>query len=199
MHINYKTEIKSWIVYFLTAIIAVWVHEIGHCVPAWINGFAAFPSPAEEYILHNNISVEINQQISLGGYIGTVLFTLLILLIFLYSEFKYKSALFAGVIAVSGMYCALFFINGRGHGGHEFQEAQAALGLSYDGHSLDIFFLILFVLLTVIWILWIKPGYKIILRLLIGSITTFFFFLALEWINNIIFDPIFKANAFIRN
>ena len=199
MDIEYKTEFKNWAVYFLTAITAVWIHETGHCIPAWIHGYTAFPSPAEEYILYKNVSVEINQQISLGGYIGTVLFTLVILLIFLLTDFKYKSALFAGVIAVSGMYCSLFFINGRGHGGHEFQEAQAALGLSYAGHSLDLFFLVMFVLLTVIWFLNIKPGYTIIWRLLIGSVTTFFFFIALEWINNIIFDPIFKANAFIRN
>jgi hypothetical protein len=198
MDIENKTDCKNWAVYFMTAFIAVWIHEIGHCVPAWIHGYPAFPSPAEEYILDNDISVELNQVMSLGGYVGTALFTLVILLIFLFTDYRYKSALFAGVIAISGMYCALFFINGRGHGGHEFQEAQAALGFSYSGHSLDIFFLLLFALLTVIWIVKTKPQYTITWKLLIGSVVTFFFFIALEWIIKLIFDPIFKAHAFIR-
>ena len=198
MRIKYSDEIKNWSVYFITAVFAVWIHEIGHCVPAWVHGYEAFPSPAEEYILHP-VSIDLNQQISLGGYLGTLLITLISLIIFLSTDFKYKSALFAGTAAVPGMYCVLFFFNGRGHGGHEFQEAQAALGFNYYGHSLDVFFWILFISLVVTWFVFIKPSHKIIWRVLIGVIATFFFFIALEWLNNAIFDPVFQSRANIRN
>ncbi|MCX6282700.1 MAG: hypothetical protein NTW31_00455 [Bacteroidetes bacterium] len=193
-----KEEIKNWAVYFLSAMAAVFIHEIGHCIPAWLQGYAAIPTPAMEYILHP-VTAEQNQWISLGGYIGTVLFIMIVLIIFLFTDFKYNSALYAGAVAISGMYCALFFINGRGHGGHEFQEAQAALGFSYSGHSLDVFFLTIFTFLTAVWFINTRPGYKIIPKLLTGVVVTFFFFIALEWINNSIFDPLFKAGAFPRN
>jgi hypothetical protein len=26
-------------------------HELGHCVPAWVHGYPAIPTPAKEYIL----------------------------------------------------------------------------------------------------------------------------------------------------
>jgi hypothetical protein len=68
---NYIAELKCWSIYFLTAMLGIWIHEIGHCLPAWLNGIAAFPSPANEYILHP-VSTDLNQYISLGGYIGTV-------------------------------------------------------------------------------------------------------------------------------
>jgi len=191
-------EIKHWAVYFLSAMAAVFIHETGHCVPAWLQGFPAVPTLGMEYILHP-VTVEQNQWISLGGYIGTALFIMVALIIFLFTDYKYNSALYAGAVAISGMYSVLFFINGRGHGGHEFQEAQAALGFSYSGHSLDVFFLTIFTFLASIGFLKTKPGYKIIWKLLIGAVLTFFFFIALEWINNSIFDPFFKARAFIRN
>lgn len=53
--------------YFLTTMLGIWVHEIGHCIPAWLNGIPAFSSPANEYILHP-VSTYLNQYISLGGY-----------------------------------------------------------------------------------------------------------------------------------
>ncbi len=66
-----KEEIKNWAVYFLSAMAAVFIHETGHCIPAWLHGYPAVPTPAMEYILHP-VTVEQNQWISLGGYIGTV-------------------------------------------------------------------------------------------------------------------------------
>jgi hypothetical protein len=189
--------VKSWTIYFLTTLVGIYIHEIGHCIPAWLHGIPAFPSPANEYILRP-VSTELNQSISLGGYIGTVLFIIIIVLVFLSTNFKYKSELYAGANAIAGMYCTLFLLNGRGHGGHEFQEAQAAMGLDYSGHSLDGFFIFLFISLAVTWFALRKPQITIIWRLLIGSVITFFFFISLEWINNLIFDPIFQGRAILR-
>jgi hypothetical protein len=178
--------------------LGIWIHETGHCIPAWFHGYAAFPSPANEYILHP-VSTDLNQSVSLGGYIGTVLFIIIIVLVFLLTNFKFKSELYAGATAIIGMYCTLILFNGRGHGGHEFQEAQAAMGFTYSGHSMDVFVIALFISLSLIWFFYKKPKFNIFWRLLIGSVITFLFFIFYEWINNLIFDPIFKSQAIIRN
>lgn len=195
---NYIAELKSWSIYFLTTMLGIWIHEIGHCIPAWLNGIAAFPSPANEYILQP-VSNDLNQYISLGGYIGTLFFNIIVLLVFLFTNFRFKSEMYAGATAIIGMYCSLILFNGRGHGGHEFQEAQAAMGYTYSGHSMDVFVIVLFVFLSFIWFFYKKPKINIIWRLLIGAIVTFLFFIFYEWINNLIFDPIFKSQAIIRN
>jgi hypothetical protein len=195
---EYISELKSWSVYFLTAMAGIWIHEIGHCIPAWLNGIPAFPSPANEYILHP-VSTELNQCISLGGYVGTLLFIIIALLVFLLTNFRYKTEIYAGATAIIGMYCILILFNGRGHGGHEFQEAQAAMGYTYSGHSMDVIVVVLLIFLASIWFLYKKPKINIIWRLLTGAIITFFFFIFYEWINNLIFDPFFKSQAILRN
>jgi hypothetical protein len=194
---NYIAELKSWAIYFLTAMFGIWIHEIGHCIPAWLNGIAAFPSPANEYILHP-VSNDLNQYISLGGYTGTLIFIIIVLLVFLFTNFRFRSEMYAGATAIIGMYCSLILFNGRGHGGHEFQEAQAAMGFTYSGHSMDVFVMALFISLSLIWYFYKKPEIKIFGRLLTGAILTFLFFILYEWINNLIFDPIFKSQAIIR-
>jgi hypothetical protein len=175
----------------------IWIHEIGHCIPAWLNGIAAFPSPANEYILQP-VSKDLNQSISLCGYVGTATFIILVLIVFLFTDFRFRSELYAGATAIIGMYCTLIFFNGRGHGGHEFQEAQAAMGFSYNGHSMDIAVIVLFITLVAICFFTDKPKPAIIWRLLIGAILTFFFFIFYEHINNLVFDPVFKSRAISR-
>ena len=177
--------------------LGIWIHEIGHCIPAWVHGYAAFPSPANEYILHP-VSGGLNQYISLFGYVGTVSFVIITTLVFLLTNFRFKSEMYAGATAIIGMYCSLILFNGRGHGGHEVQEAQAAIGFTYSGHSMDVFIIALFISLSLIWFFYKKPKFKIIWRLLIGAIITFLFFILYEWSNNLIFDPIFKSQAIIR-
>jgi hypothetical protein len=191
MNINVKNETKIWSVYFITILVSVYIHEIGHCIPAWINGFAAIPTPAKEYIL-GDVPDNIQRYVSLGGITGTVLFSFLGIVLFLKKSSKYSSAILVGAIATPGFYTLRFFIAGRGHDLTEFQEAQAAIGLEYSGHSLDWFFLILFVFGTIIWIIETRPGFKIIGRLLIGFLLTFVFVIGLQVINNAIFDPIFQ-------
>jgi hypothetical protein len=187
-----KTEINIWLIYFVTLFFSVYIHEIGHCIPAWINGYRAVPTPAKEYVF-TTIPGPIAQYISLGGIVGTVVFSLTMLIIFSVKPNGISSALLAGAIAMPGMYTLRFILAGRGHDATEFQEVQAALGFNYSGHSLDWFFLLLFLAGAVIWIYKSKPRFKIIGRLFIGFILTFIFVAGLQTVNNLIFDPVFQT------
>ena len=190
MSIDIKSEIRVWSIYFLTIFLSIYIHEIGHCIPAWLAGFKAIPTPAKEYIT-GDIPIDLKQYISLGGIVGSVLFTITVFAIYLKKLFKNSSAILAAAIAVPAIYTLRFFIEGRGHDATEFQEAQSALGLNYSGHSLDWLFLVLVVMGIVIWIVKTKPSYRILGRLLFGSIVTVIFIVGLQSINNAIFDPIF--------
>lgn len=191
MEKNINTEIRVWSVYFLTLLIAIYFHELGHCIPAWINGVVAIPTPCKEYII-GTISGDLQQKISLGGILGTMVFTLVTMLFFQLKTHKYSSAILAGALAMPGMYTFRFFIAGRGHDANEFQETQAALGFSYSGHSIDWILLGLFLAGILIWLLKEKPGFRISGRLAIGFVVSLIFVVALQTINNAIFDPIFQ-------
>jgi hypothetical protein len=55
------------------------------------------------------------------------------------------------------------------------QKAQSALGLHYEGHTLDWLFLLLFLSDIIMWLIKSKPAFKILGRLLIGAVLTFIF------------------------
>jgi hypothetical protein len=173
-------------------LISVYIHEIGHCIPAWINGFQAIPTPAKEYI-SDTIPMEIKEYVSLGGIAGSILVSLVVMILYLSIPFKHNSAILAGAIAIPGMYTLRFILTGRGHDATEFQEAQSALGLSYSGHSLDWIFLSLFLFGIILWIYRSKPHYKIIGRMAIGIVLSFIFVIGLQVVNNAIFDPLFDS------
>ncbi len=187
-----KIEFKIWAIYFTTILFSVYIHEFGHCIPAWTHGYWAVPTPAKEYI-SNAVAMDLKQYISLGGVIGSILVSLIVIFLYLNKTYRINPAILAGVIAIPGMYTLRFILSGRGHDATEFQEAQSALGLSYSGHSLDWIFLILFIFGVVVWIIKSKPHYKIIGRLSIGFVLTFIFVVGLQVINNAIFDPILQA------
>jgi hypothetical protein len=187
-----KIEFKIWTLYFTTILISVYIHEIGHCIPAWINGIQAIPTPAKEYI-SDTIPMELKEYVSLGGIIGSILVSLIVMFLYLNRPLKHNSAILAGAIAIPGMYTLRFILTGRGHDATEFQEAQSALGLSYSGHSLDWIFLTIFLLGTILWIYRSKPKYKIIGRLAFGFVLTIMFVIGLQVVNNAIFDPIFQS------
>jgi hypothetical protein len=191
MRIQYKEELKLWLIYFFSILFSMYIHEIGHCIVAWMNGYRAVPTPVKEYV-SGNIPVGLNQYISLGGIAGTVIVAFIVLILYLSKDFNYNSALLAGAMATPGFYTLRFIIFGRGHDATEFQEAQSALGFNYSGHFLDWFFLIILFIGVIVWFLKSKPGYKIIGRILIGFVLTLIFIVALQSINNIIFDPIFE-------
>jgi hypothetical protein len=192
MNVDLKNESKIWIVYFIAIICSIYLHETGHCIPAWLHGFRAIPTPAKEYI-SGDISPDLKQVISLGGIIGSVLFSVIVMLMFLFASFRYSLSLLSAAIAVPGVYSLRFILQGRGHDSTEFQEAQSALGLSYSGHSLDWFFLALFICGAIIWIIKSKPKFSITGRLLIGFVVTLIFVIALQKFNNDLFDPIFLS------
>lgn len=187
-----KNEFKIWAIYFTTILFSVYIHEFGHCIPAWIHGYWAVPTPAKEYI-SNAVALDLKQYISFGGVIGSILVSLIVIILYPNKTYRINPAILAGAIAIPGMYTLRFILSGRGHDATEFQEAQSALGLSYSGHSLDWIFLILFVFGVVVWIIKSKPHYKIIGRLSIGFVLTFIFVVGLQLLNNAIFDPILQS------
>lgn len=192
MPLKINTETRVWGIYFLTLLLAIYFHELGHCITAWIEGVRAIPTPAKEYINHD-ISESLQQKVSLAGIIGTVSFTVLSIIFFIVKNLKYSSALLAGALAMPAMYTFRFFLVGRGHDATEFQEAQAALGFNYSGHSIDWVLLVLFLLGAGIWFIKAKPGFKIAGRLVLGFIITLIFVVTLQSLNNAIFDPLFQS------
>jgi hypothetical protein len=192
LNLDYKLELKTWAVFFATILITVYAHEIGHCIPAWINGYGSIPTPAKSYP-SDNIPDSLSPYISAGGPICSVLIALTVLFFYFRKRFKYDSAILAGALASPALYTLKFIKSGRGHDSNEFQDAQSVLGLSYSGHSLDWIFAVICLMGIVFWLVKSKPGYKIIGRLIIGFVLTVIFLVALQEINNAIFDPIFMS------
>lgn len=186
-----REELKVWLIYFVIILLSSYIHEIGHCIPAWINGYWAVPTPAKEY-MSLTIPNGLQEFISLGGIIGTATVSIIILIIYSVKSYNFSSVLLAGAIATPGFYTLRFILFGRGHDATEFQEAQSALGLNYSGHSLDWLFLSIFSFGIITWIIKSNPSYKVISRIFIGFVLTFIFIACLQKINNTIFDPIFQ-------
>lgn len=187
---DYKNELKIWLLYFGTIFLSLCSHEICHCIPAWMNGYQAIPTPAKEY-LNESIPKDLSLYVSLAGIIGTFLFSFTVLIAYSIKR-SMNAAILAGAIAMPGLYTLRYILFGRGHDGAEFQEAQSALGLGYSGHSLDIAFLLLFLAGTITWFIKIRPALKVSVRLLLGSIFTIIFVTGLQYFNNLIFDPLFN-------
>ena len=194
MKIDYKQESKLWATYFATILIAMFVHEVGHCIPEWVHGYFAVPTLAKEYS-SDFTPKDLNQPIALGGILGSVFFTLTILLLYIIKKNRISSSVLAGAIAMPGLYSFMFFIKGRGHDGTEFQDAQSVLGFSYSGHSIEWIFFTLFLVGSIAWYLKTKPGIRIIKRLLIGFVVTVIITSVLQDTNNAIFDPIFLTKS----
>lgn len=192
MKIEYRSELKVWLIYFVIIFFATYIHEIGHCIPAWINGYQAIPTPAKEY-MSANVPFELKQFISLGGILGTVIVSIIILILYILNPFTLNTSVLAGAMATPGFYTLRFMLAGRGHDATEFQEAQSALGLNYSGHSLDWVFLIIFSIGVVVWGIKSKPSYKVLGRIILGFVLTLIFIVCLQNINNTIFDPIFQT------
>jgi hypothetical protein len=191
MNILTKNELRSWSVYLATVFISVYIHEIGHCIPAWLYGYRAIPTPAKEYMT-DMVPPALQQIISLGGITGSILSAITIIFIYILKPFKFDSAILAGAIACPGMYSIMFILKGRGHDSNEFQGAQSAIGLNYSGHSLDWIFLAIFILGTIVWLLKSRPSFSIIGKLVAGVFITFIFLVLIQDLNNKIFDPIFQ-------
>lgn len=188
---NFKNELKVWMIYFITLLSANFFHELGHCIPAWLYGYSAIPTLAKEYSF-DSIPTFLTNLISFGGILNSSIFSVLGMAYFLKSSFKYSSSVMAGSIAMPSLYTLRFITSGRGHDGTEFQEAQSAIGFRFDGHFVDYLFIILLLIGAAIWILKSKPNLNVLGRFVIGIIASVIFIVALQTINNRIFDPIFS-------
>jgi hypothetical protein len=190
--IDYRYEAQEWSIYLLTMMIGFFVHEVGHCIPAWLNGYGAVPTPAKKYLLES-IPPKLTEIVALGGIVGSVLFSLVVLAFYLFKKPWIRSSILAGAMVSPGMYSLRFFLQGRGHDATEFQDAQSALGFSYDGHAVDFLFIIILTAGVVAWLMRSKQEFKIFRRLLIGFIVTLSFVIYLQYFNNLIFDPVFNS------
>lgn len=189
-----KEVIKTWALYFVFVLLAIFVHELGHSVAAWVMGYKSIPTFAKAYPLET-IPPHAEQYISLGAIAGNIIFAAAAVYLFFKSAYKYKAVVLAAAIASPGVYSILFLFKGRGHDGTEFQEAQAAMGFSYSGHSADFLFLFMFIAGLVMLSYKLKITFKIAGLFLVGVILTFIFIVALQIINNRVFDPLFLSSV----
>ena len=170
------------------------VHEIGHCAVAWLHGYPAIPTPAKEYIL-KPLPEAVQCRVALGGVLGSVA-ALLVAAVWLYGRpTVIGSALFSGAMTAPGFYTLRFILAGRGHDATEFQEAQAALGLSYSGHAVDWFFVGLFLAAIGFWF-WrtrAHPTLRLAGRFIVVAVAALVILVLLQSINNAVFDPLFDS------
>ena len=185
-----KTEFNIWTVYFITLLFANFFHELGHCIPAWTHGYYAIPTFAKEY--STAIPPSLINYISLAGILNSVIFSVLSMVFFLTNSFNYRSSLLAGALAMPSIYTLRFILTGRGHDGTEFQEAQSALKFSYVGHFVDWVFVVLLIIGVSVWILKSNPKLNIFGRLTIRGVISVAFIVALQKLNNSVFDPLFS-------
>jgi hypothetical protein len=167
------------------------VHELGHCLVAWLNGCPAIPTPAKEYLLRP-VTPEVQNQVALGGIVGSIVSLAAALAWFVRRPNPGQSALLAGTMALPGFYVLRFVLAGRGHDGTEFQEAQAALGFAYAGHAVDWLFVALFAMATALWFWRIRPRptARLAGRLLLGAMAALVVLVLLQVVNNAVFDPL---------
>jgi hypothetical protein len=188
-----RLSARLWILFLGALVASFWVHELGHCTVAWVEGCPAIPTPAKEYLLRP-LSPAAQNAVALGGILGTVAALAGALGWFLGRPGAAQSAVLAGALTAPGFYTLRFFLAGRGHDATEFQEAQAALGLSYSGHALDWMFLGLFVGATAMWFWRTRAGLslRLAIRLAGGALVALVAVVLLQSVNNLIFDPLFQ-------
>jgi hypothetical protein len=66
-------------------VIGFFVHEVGYCIPAWLNGYGAVPTPAKEYLLES-IPPKLTEIVALGGIVCSVMFSLVVLAFYLFKK-----------------------------------------------------------------------------------------------------------------
>lgn len=91
MTIDYKHELKIWSIYFIIIILSVFIHELGHCIPAWVHGYWAVPTLAKEY-MSPNVPVDLRQYISLGRIIGSILVSVIAIFLYITKTYRHNSA-----------------------------------------------------------------------------------------------------------
>lgn len=192
---GWNQELKLWLLFLGALAGGFFLHEIGHCVVAWVHGYGVIPTPMKEYLL-SPIPLALENLVALGGIAGSVAALAGALMWFHCKPVAGRSALLAGTLAGPGFYALRFVLFGRGHDGEEFQQAQAALGLLYAGHTLDWFFVGLFLVAAGVWFWRARPPltFRFAGRLLGGAVAGLATLVLLQSVNNAIFDPLFGGH-----
>jgi hypothetical protein len=190
-----KLSIRYVLLFSGALIAGVYLHEIGHTVVGWIEGVAIVPTPAKEYVLQTELDWHKEIWIALGGPIGTTVAALTAALYFWRKPSPESEAILFGAFLPLGFYSLRFLVVGRGHDGLEWQAAQTALGLRPAGHTIDVFFLCLFIAGLSIWVFRLHPTLRTWLRLATMVICGVVLLIVLQVGNNAVFDhrfPIVK-------
>ena len=168
------------------------LHEMGHCAVAWIHGYPAIPTLMKSYRL-DGLPQSLHNQVSLGGPTGSVAAVLASMIALYRNPSAIRSAVLAGTMTGPEFYAVRFVLFGRGHDSTEFQEAQAALGWSYEGHGLDWMFVMLLAIAAGFWFWCVRPPItaRLVGRLSAGSVVGVIILVSLDKINKAIFNPIF--------
>ena len=186
-------SLRLWFVFMAAIFVSVYIHELGHCAVVWAHGYSAVPTPAKEYIF-KPMTEAFQRQEALGGLVGSVVALLATIAWLHWNPTSSASALLAGAMTTPGFYTLRFILAGRGHDATEFQDAQAALGLPYSGHSVDWLFVGLFVISTAFWFWRTKARItlRLVGRLTVGAFVAVAGLALLQSVNNAVFDPIFE-------
>jgi hypothetical protein len=185
--------LRLWCLFVAAIVLSFFVHELGHCAVSWVHGYRAVPTPAKEYVLES-IPGSVQSQVALGGLIGSVIALMTAMLWLQLRPSASASALLAGGMTAPGFYTLRFILAGRGHDATEFQEAQAALGLSYSGHAADWLFVGLFAIATLFWFVRTRARLtpRLLGRLVVGLLLAMLTVVLLQSVNNAVFDPLFE-------
>jgi len=183
---------RIWLYFVGAVVLSIFVHEVGHCMVAWLYGCPAVPTPAKEYLLQP-LSPAGQNPVALGGVLGSIAAVLAAGCWFVRKPDAIRSALLAGSVTLPGCYALRFGLMGRGHDGDEFQRAQAALGFNFSGHAADWLFLALVVLAATTWFWRARPHLtpRLAARFLAGSVLGAVVVVLLQVGNNALFDPLF--------
>jgi hypothetical protein len=188
-----KPIIRYTLIFSGAFIGGVYLHEVGHAVAGWVNGVAVVPTPAKEYVLQYQLPWSKEIWIALGGVIGTTVAVLAAGLYFWRKPCFDREAVLAGALLPPGFYSLRLLFVGRGHGGTEWQAAQAALGLPPAGHAIDAFFLCLLIAGLIVWGIRLRPTLSPLLRLVTLAIVGIILLVALQVGNNAVFDRMFPS------
>jgi hypothetical protein len=92
---------RVWLILVGAVVVSLFVHELGHCLVAWLRGCPAIPTFANEYLLRP-VTPEVQNQVALGGVLGSVGSLAAALWWFCRQPGPRRSAMLAGTMAVPG-------------------------------------------------------------------------------------------------
>jgi len=194
-------NILRFVTVFVGALIgSAFLHELGHAVAGWMQGVPVLPTPLKEYVLRDQIEWHQEMWIALGGVAGTVLVAVGTLIWHMRKDRIHGDAILAGVLLIPFAYTMRFLLVGRGHDGLEWQAAQSALGASPSGHAVDMMFLVVCLVAMVTWMVRSRGSLQAsslvkIAGLIVVGIALL---IALQVVNNMLFDPFFPKTRTIN-